>query len=349
MTTAPETVFPGTAWEHRSPEDVGFSIEKLDQVRRQLADDAGGKPYRVAIVRHGYLIAEWEQGVDRERKFGLASAAKSMFSSILGVAIAEGKIPSADAKVIDYYPEMMEVGENEGPKPGRFAREKDRDITFRQLICNTSGYFKPDEMPGKVFHYQTFGMNILTNAIATAYGLYDSSHPGQLPGCGALIEEKLRNPIGGTWDYSYTNFKLPPQAKINIFGNYTQLAANARDMARMGLLWLRWGDWNGRQVIPETWLKGATAIAPDILENEPESNWKYGHGFWTNDHGLMWPSLPRDSYAASGAGAKHIWVCPSLDIVVAQSPGIWDQFRAEAEQVNAQDKLLASIINACRC
>jgi len=34
------------------------------------------------------------------------------------------------------------------------------------------------------------------------------------------------------------------------------------------------------------------------------------------------PSVPRDSFAANGAGRRHIWVCPSLDLVVAQSPGL---------------------------
>ena len=71
----------------------------------------------------------------------------------------------------------MDVPEGTGPKPGRYAFEKDRDLTFRQLICNVSGYMKPGEEPGKVFNYQTFGMNILCHAIATAYGMYDSRDP----------------------------------------------------------------------------------------------------------------------------------------------------------------------------
>jgi hypothetical protein len=37
----------------------------------------------------------------------------------------------------------------------------------------------------------------------------------------------------------------------------------------------------------------------------------------------MWPDLPRDSFAACGAGGQHIWVCPSLELVVVQSPGLW--------------------------
>jgi hypothetical protein len=67
----------------------------------------------------------------------LASAAKSIFSCILGIAIADGKLPSADAKIVDYYPEAMDVPEGEGPKPGRYAFEKDRHITFRQLIISS--------------------------------------------------------------------------------------------------------------------------------------------------------------------------------------------------------------------
>ena len=137
---------------------------------------------------------------------------------MLGIAVAEGKIPSQDAKVLDYYPEMMDVGMAEGPKPGRYAFEKDKDVTFRQLIGNTSGYMKPGEEPGKHFHYQTFGMNILTNSLATIYGLYDSSDPDRLPGCAKLIEEKLRDPIEGTWTHVYTDFEHPPGAKKNIFG-----------------------------------------------------------------------------------------------------------------------------------
>lgn len=50
----------------------------------------------------------------------------------------------------------------------------------------------------------------------------------------------------------------------------------------------------------------------------------------------------RDSYAASGAGQKHIWVCPSLNIVVSQSPGLWT---SQEDDVNTE--LLSLIADAC--
>ena len=55
----------------------------------------------------------------------------------------------------------------------------------------------------------------------------------------------------------------------------------------------------------------------------------------------MWPNLPRDSFAASGAGSQHIWVCASLDLVVVQSPGLWE------DQEENDAGLLRLVAEAC--
>lgn len=341
-----KSVFPQKEWEIRPPEDLGFSSHKLAAVDAWLKEISDGESFRVVVARYGYMIAEWGQNIDVHKQLNQASATKSYFSCILGIAVAEGKIPNPDVKVVDYYPEMMDIAEGEGPKAGRHAFEKDQGLTFRQLICNTSGYMKPGEEPGKVFHYQTFGMNILTNAIATIYGLYDSRDPDRLPGCAKLIEDKIRDPIEGTWSHSYTDFEHPPGAKKNIFGHSLRVAATARDTARSGHLWLNWGNWNGVQVVPEDYLRAATVTNPDILANESEENWRYGHGFWVNDHGKQWPDLPRNSFAASGAGGKHIWVCSQFGLVVSQNPGIWAHFEDEDKKVGTQNEILARILDA---
>ena len=169
--------FPGSEWEMRPPGDLGFDGEKLARVQRWLLEVAGDRPFQVGIARYGYLAAEWRQGVAADSMPSQASAAKSYYSTLLGIVVAEGKLSSPDERVVDYFPEIMDVGEQEGPKPGRYAFEKDRDITFRHLICNVSGYMKPGEKPGEVFHYQTYGMNILTHAMAKIYGCYDANDP----------------------------------------------------------------------------------------------------------------------------------------------------------------------------
>lgn len=328
------------SWRRMSPGDAGFDPIKLKAAREWLNKHTQNRNYRIIIVRKGYIIAEWNHGINPNARVGLASVAKSIYSCILGIAIRDGRLPSADVKIVDYYPKAFDVLEGEGPKPGRSAFAKDRDITFRQLISNTSGYMKPGEKPGKVFHYQTYGMNILAHAIAKIYGFYDIRNPEGSPGLRPLIDEKLRVPMAASWSYSQSNFDLPPNARINIFGYFNGIKATALDMARLGWLWCNWGRWMDRQLVPEAWLREATRTAPAIIANCPKEQWKYGYGFWTNDHSQLWPDLPSDSFAASGAGGKHIWVCPSLDLVAVQSPGISSQ---QAEYVSGFLKL---IINA---
>ena len=147
------SVFPSVEWERVSPEDVDMDSAKLSDANLRLERNVwkyGNGYFRVAIVRHGRLVAEWNFGLAPQAQLWMASATKSIFSSILGIAIEDGRIGSADDKLIDYYPEAMDVPEGTGPKDDRYAFDKDRDITLRQLITNTSGYTKPGEEPGKL-------------------------------------------------------------------------------------------------------------------------------------------------------------------------------------------------------
>jgi len=323
MTDKPH--FPGAEWETKPAEELGFDPVKLEKARTRLAEYVGSEGrYGVVVVRGGYIAAEWYAGVEEDRRNGIASTRKSFTSCLLGIAVAEGKIPSVDARASEFYPEMLEIPEGCGPKPNRCNKPEDAQITFRHLITNTSGYLKPGELPGKVFHYQSFGMNVVEHALARLYGVYRPDAPESLPGVGEPIREELRYPIGASWTYSYGNFEHAPGAKMGVWGYKLRLNMTCRDMARAGWLWRNWGNWNGQQVVPADYLRQATVTAPHIVENIPEEHWCYGHAFWTNDYGKLWPSLPRDSFAAAGAGSHHIWVCPGLDLVIVQRFGPWE-------------------------
>ena len=315
------STYPDAQWQTITPEQAGFHSAKLEKARSWQEEKCGDSPFRFVIVRHGRLVLEWNRGMALDEKPRIASAAKSLYACVLGSVIADAKISSADEPVIDTYPELMDVPDGEGPKPGRHAFEKDRHITFRQLICNTSGYMKPGEEPGKVFHYQTYGMNILTHSLARLYGYYDVEDPEGSPGFKMLVEEKLANPIGAHFDYSLANFDLQEKARVPIFGYYCQVHTTPRDAARLGWLWCNRGRWEQEQVVSETWMREIVAVAPDILANSPEKDWVYGHGFWTNERGVLWPGLPRDGFSACGAGGHFITVFPSLELVIVQNPG----------------------------
>ena len=92
-----DTVFPGADWPHIDPSEGGFDAQKLAQAKVDL--DAHSRDYRVVIVRHGAVVAEWHNGLGADNRQQLASAAKSIFSNMLGIAVAEGKI---EVERIDY-------------------------------------------------------------------------------------------------------------------------------------------------------------------------------------------------------------------------------------------------------
>jgi CubicO group peptidase (beta-lactamase class C family) len=264
---------------------------------------------------------------------------------MLGIALAEGRVRSIDDRLVDYYPEMMECTGDRGANAKQHVTEKDRTVTFRQVAAQISGFMEPGEPTGKVFHYQTFGMATLMHAIAKQYGYYDPREPGSAPGDGELIAKKLRDPIGATWSWRYMNFKFPETAKYEIFMNYPHLLMTTRDMARLGHLWLNWGQWRGRPVIPEAHHRDAVRVPQVTRDAVPPEDWKYGYGLWVNEFGRLWPNLPRDSYTAAGAGVRLIWVCPSLGLVVAQNPGLPEK---KFDAVVRQCELLERITAACR-
>lgn len=329
-----DVIYPQVDWQKRRPEEAGMSRERLDDAARWLEDAAEGKPYRVAVVRDGYVVCRWSGGLEWDEKRACASAAKSVYSSLLGIAVEEKAVESADSLAADYYPAMLEVPEGSGPKPGRFVRDKDAGITLRHLITNTSGYMKPGEPPGRVLNYQTYGMNVLCHALREAYGAGS---------CGELIEQKIRNPIGGSWSWRYTNFDLPDTARIDIFGNYTQIEAAPDDLCRLGWLWLNRGRWRDRQVVPEDWLAFAARAVNGVEWEDSRAELCYGAGFWTNERGRLWPGLPTDGYAAYGAGEIAVGVFPSLRLVIAQSPGIF----APGDHRSDAEGILSRIVAAC--
>ena len=285
--------------------------------------------YRLLVVKSGRL----------------ASSCKSLYSNVLGIAVDQGRIGSVDDLVVDYYPELMEVPAEAGPKPGRYVLPKDRDITFRQLISNTSGYMKPDEQPGRVFHYQTYGMNVLTHAIAKACGLYDAADPEGSPGFKVLVEEHLAAPIGIHPDYTLTNFDLQPSARLEIFGYYCGVWVDAHEAARLGWLWCNGGSWQNKQVVPARWMQESVKVAAAIRANTPRENWRYGSGFWSNEENVLWPGLPRSGFSACGAGGHHISVFPEDELVIVQLPGPTHR-TADGDVVKANPELLSRVLDA---
>ncbi len=84
----------------------------------------------------------------------------------------------------------------------------------------------------------------------------------------------------------------------------------ARNWARLGMLYLQDGVWQGQRLLPEGWTTFVRTPAPAWTRRE------YGGQFWVNGEG-QW-NLPRDAYFMSGAGGQHTFIVPSHDLVVVR-------------------------------
>ena len=88
------------------------------------------------------------------------------------------------------------------------------------------------------------------------------------------------------------------------------LFINTEDHARFGLLFLRQGKWNERQLISQEWINKATQSSP--------SQKSYGYMWWLNKKGTerYWEGVPEDTFYASGFGGNYIIIVPEKDLVV---------------------------------
>ena len=108
-----ERIWPDKEWQVGGPDELGMDHDRLAEAAKFQAEDADARPYRILVVRHGKIAAEWSNGIDPLAEANQASASKSTFSCVLGVAVQEGVIGSENDRVADYYPEMLDVA------PGR--------------------------------------------------------------------------------------------------------------------------------------------------------------------------------------------------------------------------------------
>ena len=129
---------------------------------------------------------------------------------------------------------------------------------------------------------------------------------------------------------------------------------STRNMARVGQLMLREGNWNGQQVVPATWVKQSTSLITPMREmNPPERRglgtgtpWGYGYMWWvwdaTDAKGVF-----EGSYTAAGAMGQFITVIPKLDMVIAHKTDPGE--RGDRSVSNLEYDAIVRMIVASRC
>jgi CubicO group peptidase (beta-lactamase class C family) len=330
--------FPAVGtWQQKAPAEVGMDAAKLkeavewaeahgskwdfekDQVRA-FGKVLGALPAQRAatngiILRHGYIVAEFG---DTKTNDPVYSAAKSFLSTTASIAFAKGLIRSVDDRVADYIHDggydsthnakitwknhLQQESEWEGAMWGKNAN-------FLGLEEFGGGQRKPREIqdPGTYYEYNDVRINRLALSLARVFG----------KGLPAVLKANIMDKIGASNGWKWLGYG--PKSSVEIDGKPVEsvsggtrwgggLWINSQDLARFGLLILNKGNWEGKQLVSEKWLKEATtpsAHGPD-----------YGYLWWLNTKRLQWPSGPASSFAAIGNGGNIIWIDPEHDIVL---------------------------------
>lgn len=295
--------------EKSTPEAEGISsaaIEGfLDKVKESLDE-----LHSFMLLRHGRVVAEgWWKPYGPNEPHILFSLSKSFTSTAIGFAITEGKI-RLDDTVLSFFPESApaEISENLAA------------MQVQHLLTMSTGHAKdttqalferPDRswvesflalpvehQPGTFFLYNTGATYMLSAIVQKVTGEKLVEY----------LQPRLFEPLG----ISKPSWEESPQG-INVGG--FGLSLTTAEVARFGQLYLQKGQWQGRSVLSEEWIKAATGKQIST-STDPATDWAQGYGyqFWRNNYG--------DSYRGDGAFGQFCLVIPEQEAVLVITAGL---------------------------
>ncbi len=322
---AGDVVYPGAEWDRAADAaELGFDRDRLDAIAA-VAEQAGSNC--LLVTRHGQVAAEWYwNGTDATSSQEVFSVTKSHTSTLVGLAQAAGDL-DIDDKASEYI--------------DAWAGTESRDVTIGNLVSNDSGRewslaidygqlpgqadldafatgLGQDHAPGESWAYNNAAIQTLDVVLREATG--QDTH--------TFAAENLYEPIG--MDHSEMSTDATGNTRT-----FMGLKTTCEDLARFGYLFLRGGNWNGTQVVPQDWVDAA------VGQPSQDMNSSYGYLWWLNRPGTVLgavqatspdapaeggatqlvPGAPEDMFFALGLGNQIVAVDPGSETVVVRLGG----------------------------
>ena len=266
------------------------------------------------VFQDGKLLYEkyWD-GYTPKTLSGSFSAAKSMISLLIGIALDEGKIKSLEEPVGNYVPHFKEAGLEKvrikdllTMSSGTTYKESDKSY----FSMNAYGYYGDDEeyMVNKMAFKEPAGVQWdYRSGDTQVLGLIVEKVFGQ--NISTLVSERFLKPMGAEEDALWLLDGDKKHEKAFCCFNGV-----ARDYARFGELVLRNGNWKGKQIVSEKYVKEATTPASylkDPTENEKPVDF-YGYQYWmVNEQG-------HDIVFQNGLFGQYVYVIRDKNAVVVR-------------------------------
>ena len=318
--SAQNKFWPGNSseWTEVAPEEQGLNSSKIEEMF-EFINSSQTDIHSIVIARNGYLLLEeylWESQIyrnltgDTEYSGNYTthmqqSTTKSVMSILIGIALQEGFLDNVSQTLYEFYADIWE--------PTFTHSEQKKNITIEQLLTMNSGLnggsagypsgaktkleidcinFVLNEVPMKftpgqegMFEYSNDGVNLLSGIIANISGMSTEE----------FAQQYLFDPL----QISKNEYEWWNDSKGMDFGGYG-LSCTPKVQAKLGILSLNNGNWNGEQIVEPNFMEDATTA----------QIFQYGYLWW------MIYGMPYEGYSAVGAGGQCIYVIPEYNIVV---------------------------------
>ena len=292
-----------TALPRSTPEEQGISSTAVRSFI-EAADDQIDTLHSFMLLRHGHVIAEaWWKPESADKPHVMWSLSKSYNATAVGFAAGEGKL-SLDDPVLKFFPEEAPADPSANLQAMRvrdlltMSGGHDVEPKFDLEVGPSVKDFLAHPVthqPGTYFRYNTPGSYMLSAIVTKATGqtVIDYLKPRLFEPLG------IENPEWGTTAEGYN------------FGGYG-LFIRTEDIAKFGQLYLQKGEWNGKQLLPVSWVEAATKkqVENDKAPSGRTSDWQQGYGFqfWRCQH---------NAYRGDGRDGQICLVIPEQDAVIA--------------------------------
>jgi CubicO group peptidase (beta-lactamase class C family) len=295
---SPAYVWPDKEWATASPESQGLNRAALEMAAAYAQKHGGGSG---CVIRHGYLVKEWGSPTTRA---DIKSATKgSVGATMLGLAVDAGLL-RLDDLAQQHYPALG------AEKPENAATGWLGEITVRHLATMTAGFDdgRPPRLrkrPGTAGFYSNDSANMLAELLTLAFK--EDLSP--------IFRRRIMDPIGARtneWAWRANVFRPKTIAGLASREFASGLTLTHGALARIGYLYLREGQWQGRQILSKQFIREATQ--PTSLP----APWPYYAFYWGSNARGHYPEMPRDTFWALGLGDSFVAVCPSLDLVAVR-------------------------------
>jgi CubicO group peptidase (beta-lactamase class C family) len=297
----------------------GVDVDKLKQAVDAAFTPAEGLTAALAIAWRGRLIAErYGAGITAQTPLESWSMTKSLTSTLMGILIRRGDYELWQPAPI---PEWQTPGD---PR----AKIRIGDILqmssgLRIRAPQDPGYDASGPYPDHLYLYtgpdaHRYAATRPQQWPPATVGRYRNTDPVLISYLIRLAVEKRREqyltfPQRALFDkLGIRTMVFETDAQGHFLGQGLVLGS-ARDWARLGLLYLRDGVWNGERMLPDGYVKFVSTIAPAWLADK---RLIYGGFFWVNGDGTF--PVPREAYYMSGAGGQTTLIVPSHDLVVVR-------------------------------